>query len=346
MHTKSDRVFGLDLIRCLAAFFVISVHFFLNSGYYNTPLEGKRMFVLAIIRWLTFTCVPLFLILTGFLNRKKSLSKKYYKRIIPILYEYLICSILCIIFNIAYLNNDVPVKKCIISILGFSAAPYSWYVNMYIGLFLLIPFLNVLYNNLEFRKQKITLIISMVLIVSLPFIFNIKFQILPDFWVVLYPIMYYFIGMYLAEYEVRISRLISILVILFVPIIEALVSFKFSKGLNWTPALDNYGAFPTTIVAISIFLLLYKVTISNNIIKNLIESISNCTLSIYLISWIFDTIIYKKLNVMFNSVQTKMPYYFIAVLAIFILSYLTSLFVIWSYKLIKKVLVASNILKI
>ena len=31
---------------------------------------------------------------------------------------------------------------------------YSWYVNMYIGLFILIPFLNTIWQNLKTEKQK------------------------------------------------------------------------------------------------------------------------------------------------------------------------------------------------
>ena len=35
----------------------------------------------------------------------------------------------------------------IIYIFNFTACPNAWYLEMYIGLFLLIPFLNIIYNN-------------------------------------------------------------------------------------------------------------------------------------------------------------------------------------------------------
>lgn len=67
------RVFGLDLIRFFAIFSVISVHFFLNNGFYTFPVKGGRMFISINLRWLFFSGVPLFLLLTGYLNNKKKI---------------------------------------------------------------------------------------------------------------------------------------------------------------------------------------------------------------------------------------------------------------------------------
>lgn len=45
-----QRNINLDLIRCLAVFFVISVHFCLNSGFYDLPCSGLRMLFMCILR--------------------------------------------------------------------------------------------------------------------------------------------------------------------------------------------------------------------------------------------------------------------------------------------------------
>lgn len=39
---KKSRNINLDLIRCLAVFSVISVHFFLNTGFYDEEVIGKK----------------------------------------------------------------------------------------------------------------------------------------------------------------------------------------------------------------------------------------------------------------------------------------------------------------
>ena len=60
------RKFGIDLIRCIAIFFVVSVHFFINTKFYRSDTTSPYLIPLFIIRNLFFTCVPLFLLLTGY----------------------------------------------------------------------------------------------------------------------------------------------------------------------------------------------------------------------------------------------------------------------------------------
>ena len=74
-----ERNINLDLIRCVAAIFVISVHFCLNSGFYELTCSGMRMLIMCILRTAFITCVPLFLMLTGYLMNKKELTISYYK---------------------------------------------------------------------------------------------------------------------------------------------------------------------------------------------------------------------------------------------------------------------------
>ena len=57
--------------------------------------------------------------------------------------------------------------------LDFTGANYSWYIEMYIGLFLIAPFLNLAYNKLNSQKQKRILVITFVAISILPTLFNI-----------------------------------------------------------------------------------------------------------------------------------------------------------------------------
>ena len=70
------RVLGLDLVRFLAILFVPFVHFFLNNNFYNTNINGKGFFVSIFLIVIFYVGVPLFLMLTGYLKRKKILEKK------------------------------------------------------------------------------------------------------------------------------------------------------------------------------------------------------------------------------------------------------------------------------
>lgn len=173
MKNISRRNINIDLIRVVAVFFVISIHFFMNVNYYGEMFLGKKMFVFTCLRTISMICVPLFLLLTGYLMNDKTLSKKYYKGIINILEMFLLSSILCILFNKYYLDIDVTFKTGVLSILDYTGAPYSWYIEMYIGLFLLIPFLNIIWKNLESKRQKEILLFTLIILTVLPTLFNI-----------------------------------------------------------------------------------------------------------------------------------------------------------------------------
>lgn len=158
------RIFGIDLLRAIAIFFVLSVHFFLNNNFYNTNISGIGMFISLFMRWIFYIGVPIFILLTGYLKKDKELNKKYYKGIIHVLTSYLFISIVCIIFRIFYLNESMSKLKMLVSIFDFTADGYAWYIEMYLGLFLLIPFLNILYNNIKTKKNKQYLIITLLII--------------------------------------------------------------------------------------------------------------------------------------------------------------------------------------
>ena len=55
-----------------------------------------------------------------------------------------------------YLYNNIPggvIKDVVMRIFSFSTIPYGWYVEMWIGLFLMVPFLNILWWNCPSKKQ-------------------------------------------------------------------------------------------------------------------------------------------------------------------------------------------------
>ena len=79
---KLVRDYRLDIIRIFSLFCVIAVHFFLNSGFYDEIVVEKRMYIMSIFRSFFIICVPMFIMLTGYLVNGKTLSKKYYKGII------------------------------------------------------------------------------------------------------------------------------------------------------------------------------------------------------------------------------------------------------------------------
>ena len=95
-----SRNTSLDIIRVVAVFLVNSVHFFLYNGFYTETVQGVPYFVMTVMRVLFTACVPLFMILTGYLMSKKTLSKSYYKGIRKTLIVYALATVACIAVKI------------------------------------------------------------------------------------------------------------------------------------------------------------------------------------------------------------------------------------------------------
>lgn len=344
-HIQSRNV-SLDIVRCIAIFSVVSVHFFLNNGFYDEQLLGTRMYIMTIMRTSFMVCVPLFLLLSGYLMNKKTPSKSYYFGITKIIGIYILASIACLLYKAKFMGVNVTVKTLFLSILNYSGANYSWYVEMYLGLFLLIPFLNVLYNNLKDQKQKTLLVLTLIVLTTLPSVFNIIFKILPSWWRTIYPITYYFIGCYLREYDFKIKKITNIL--LFILCVFLFGTFNFIKnyGDNFKWGLYNdWGGFENIILAVLLFVFINHLN-GNKLplqIKWILGKISDLSYGAFLVSYIFDAYAYKKLISAVPIMGLRLEYYFIIVPFVFINSILLSFVLNLIYKillaLIRKVFV-------
>lgn len=333
------RNINIDLIKCIAVFSVISIHFFANANFYNQKINNNIMYMHTTFRCLFMICVPLFLITTGYLMNKKSISKKYYLSIIRVLLIYLLTTISVLIYYLIKDNIPMTIKYFIKGITTFDTG-YSWYIEMYLGLFLIIPFINLIYHNLKNKKEKKLLIITMLIITSLPGIANCKYRLIPDWYMQFYPLTYYFIGCYLSEYKININKYLNaflfIISVSISGIINILLSYNdiFLRGIhNDWPSILN--VVPTTLIFI--FILNLDLTKAPHKIKKIIYKISELSLGTYLMSCIIDNFLYfdyyKGIN--FLSILG----YFKIVPLTFILSLSLSMIINVIYKMIDKYIV-------
>lgn len=205
---SSSRLSGLDLIRSCAILFVIAGHFSMNTGFQSAIFEGPSMFIQGTAKFFFGMGVPLFLLLTGYLNSKKEATWRYYKGGIRVVASYLLFSIMTILFRKYYLGGEYSWLEWGLQIFSFSAIPYGWYIEMWIGLFLLTPFLNILYHHIPDKKQKLVLLGSLFLMTALPNLMNrYGMHLVPGFWAACFPLFFYFAGSYIREYRPGISKI-------------------------------------------------------------------------------------------------------------------------------------------
>lgn len=333
------RNINIDLIKCIAVFSVISVHYFANVGLYKTLIVGNKLCIGIVFRTLFMICVLLFIITTGYLMKNKTLNKKYYLGLSRVLIIYLIDALLYLYYNSIYNNTPFTIRHIIKSILAFDIG-YSWYIKMYLGLFLLIPFINLVYNNLNNKKQKQILILTMLALTSFQGIFNIKYILIPDWWISIYPLTYYFIGCYLKEYKVNINKYLNISLFIIVLIISSLINIHFSNGNEFVWGIYNdWGSIFNVLTSVLVFIFIINLNFSKvpNKISRVIVKVSELSLGMYLTSSMVDDFLYFRYfkNINFFSIKG----YFEIVPLVLILSISLSMIINVIYKSIDKLIV-------
>lgn len=296
------RSLGLDILRIIAFLCVISIHFFTRTGYGTLQNDGFAVYIVICLRYITRMCIPLFLMLSGYLLANKEPNKKYYLKIIRILVEYFIASIVCVLFSIFYLKEDKwNFVSFIRGVFSFSCVPYSWYINMYIGLFLIAPFINKILKNITKKQQQIFLII-MIGLTLLPTVVYYYFSnyenfliALPSFWYYpLYMLTYFFAGQYIRINQPKVKRWVLILVFIVDLLIAGIHQYT-NVTMHPMDMLEEYYTIFVFILTVSTFLFFYDLKYKHKWAVKVVSVISISTLSGYMISWVFDSIFYEML---------------------------------------------------
>lgn len=287
------RSAGLDILRVLAVTFVVGSHFFLNTKFNQTNFSSASMFVLGMLQTLTMANVPLFLMLTGYLNLNKRLSRSYYRAGVRVVVSYLVISAITIAFRILWKGEHMSALQWLLSVTSFRAINYAWYIEMWIGLFILTPFLNVLWHNLESRRHRQVLIATLFTMTALPNFFNrYGIELVPEFWTALFPLTYYFLGAYVREYQPTVNRRWLVLGILAICLVNPLINIVVASHRPMLHLIgDGVGIFgvPMTVM---MFMLFYKCDIRSGALRAAVAKVSVLSLDIYLFSWIFDQLMY------------------------------------------------------
>lgn len=326
---------GLDLLRCLALILVISVHFFMKSGFYSEPVLGWRMIVMLFMRTFCMTCVPIFMMLSGYLLSGETVSARYYKRIVRIYITYLLIQPLCFLYRHLVIGESFGLTGTICLILKYEQN-YSWYINMYIGLFLLAPFLNGMYHSLQKQSHKKLLVWSLLFMTAFPALLNTHqvthlswwlnptssdsyHQLIPDWWLKMYPITYYILGCYFREYPIKwkmstkVTALVLGILVIGLYNLYRTYSVPCPSG-EWS----DHKSILTVILTVLLFTLCRDLKLEKLGDKAhwLIQKVSRLSLAAYLLSWIPDQYFYPILIQHQPSVPMRLNYFPIMVVIV------------------------------
>lgn len=329
------RETGIDIIKALATLFVVCVHFYLSCGYYQAFIATPKMYIMTFCRWGFMTAVPLFLMSTAYFKSRKTISKSHYMSLVPIIITYVVlCTIRMVVENSAY-GKIHSFSSGVKSLLTYQSA---WYVGMYIGLMLMCPFLNMVWNACD-KKQHQILVLSFV---AVTMVYPIVGYIFPSYFQLIYPITYYYMGIYIKEYQPKVNKIALVFIILGCTLVNTLITILSAKGGPYVPgilaAVDNgQNALTIAIAAVCIFLLFYDVDIKNGVVATLFRSASNCSLEIYLLQAAFNAIIYTYVGRRVSGAENYFWLFFVTVPASFTLSWIAASIYKFLYGFLRKI---------
>ena len=311
-----ERTPGLDLLRCLAMFFVVIFHAFLNNSYYNYRQQGMAMWLAGSFRWITVSCIGLFILLTGYLQCEKTNLRHCYRSLVSVLISYVIACIISI--PITHFVFDEP--KSLFSwaklAVQFAGITYGWYVIMYICLMLLAPFINVMLKHLS-NKGLILFSVALLILTALPG--SIPWPLFSSYWRNLYPLSYYVLGALIRRLQPKIPVWVGIVCALAMAFALGTVTIlstnsNFPKAAKW-----EFQDLLIVFIAVSLFIGLYRVRIPSCLQKILTFGAGGC-FGACLISHLFDRWCYTLLPAL-----NKPSHYFLQILCISIPIYLITL---------------------
>lgn len=324
---KKNRIAGIDMIKALAALFVVSIHQLGQTHILAMDMAGARAFVIMLYRYTVMSCVPLFIMATGYLQCRKTADRRFYKGIIPIIITYLFTTAVCIAAGY-YLGDEMTVGGVIVKTLNFTQNGYAWYVEMFIGLYLMIPFLNMALG--QTKRQRLIFIgvlAFLTILPSVPIIFStdkLWLDVTPDYWSAFYPVLYYAAGAYIREYQPKINKAVNALILAAAILMPTAAEFIKAGGGEFVDYVFNgFNSLSAFLISLFIFLLLYDTDIRFKPLKVLTVSVSACTLELYLLSFTAERFLYRWFDSHFGTAFPMRLWVMIA--AVFVCSYAAAL---------------------
>jgi len=308
---------GIELLRIICMFMILGLHFNMHGNILEQLNELTKFngFFILMVECIFIVAVNVFVLISGYNLHSKKFKKE---RIINLLGKvWLINLIMCIIMYFTG-NIALNIKNLLYFVLPFTLQEY-WFVNTYVYLIILIPFINILIENIDKKNFNYLLLVLLVLNSILSCIPNVT-VILNSGYSVIWFINLYLIGAYINKYNINIQKthnfilyIFSILILTF-----SFVALYNLKSLNFAMKLLNYNNILVLIPSILLFNLALNINLSDNKSK-LILFISQSCFSVYLITENIFTrnVLWNKLINTFKYCDTYIyPIYYLGILVL------------------------------
>ena len=317
LENKKVRQSNFELLRIVCILMIISLHYFNASmgGALDTKNIPDTHFNYYLVRLLESFCivgVNCFILITGYFMHKseKIRIRKIIDLIFVLLFYNIALYILAIIFKLQNFDKE--------SINAFIKTLHSggcWFIIIYILLYILTPFINIVIKNIN-QKQFKFLIIFMIIAFSVYPTFLSNTTVKDNGYGIINFIMLYLIGAYISIFGCN-KRNIFIYFAIYV--LMQLITYILSTHKLVVLGAFVYNSIFNVIGAVALFTAFSKLKIQSNIINKLAKhtlGIYIIHVNIFIIPFIWQTMF--RTNEFYKSKYLILNYA-ISVLSIFII---------------------------
>lgn len=299
--TATKRNTGYDLLRFISICMVVVIH--ANVSFLGQDRGSASWFVVMLFTALCSLSVPLFFMLSGALLLGKdetvSLKELYTKRIPKQAVPFILWSIIYIVARIVMGKIDFSLNA-FVSLLWEPAYYQFWFMYTLLGIYLLLPVLQILVKNLSKRMLEYALLLWFVFAIVIPTASYIvpQFSISGHVDLILCEgyIGYFLLGHYLHKYGEEVSRVKAAMIA-----VIGIAAVLLCAAAEWfVCANDAYGGYfyqsyltPSVVVAaIGAFLLFGKSFVSaGEKTRKIAKILSENALGVYYIHMLVLTVL-------------------------------------------------------
>jgi len=286
IEKKKQRQSNIELLRIIAISFVVILHY--NNEKMGGGLlyaDGINKVVLQILECASICAVDVFVISSGYFlcnTQKRTLSKPFF-----LLVQVIIMQQLCYFMGV--LLNNVPFKATTV-VSNF--LPQNWFITLYIVLYFVSPYVNIVLNCLDEKKNKVFLGLVVFLFSIYPACLvafecltgkefasmnTIESTAIPNGYSIINFVLLYIIGAFLRRcYNTKFSKISGLVIYS----INVAVIFVLSVILPQI-AFQYYSPF-VILCAVSLFLVFKEMKFNNRIVNY----VSKSTFTVFLLHFI------------------------------------------------------------
>ena len=285
----NKRNIGLDLLRLLAMFMIVTLHINNWGGLLGNTTFQINFLSIYFIEAFSIVAVNCFILISGFFLIKQNFRLN---KLISIILEVFVYSLLCFIAALI-VKTPMDIKMGIKGLFTISTGVH-WFITCYIILYILFPFINKFFYSLSLKQKHIFAIILLFLFCVWGIVPNINNQTVFSGYSVLWVMSLYYFGAYIRVVFVdaenkniffnKIYKYSGYGYIFFSLITLILMCVLNLIGKSVFYIALNYNSLFVFLASVCLFLFMYKLNIKNSYIKKLIIFFAPASFGVFLIS--------------------------------------------------------------